>query len=236
MSRKIISAAAIVGVFAVTAMGVFLFNGARWDIAAVIAAFLCCVPFFLSFEKRAPMAREVVLVAAMTAFSVAGRFVFAVIPFFKPVTAIVVISAMYFGAQAGFMTGAMSALISNIYFGQGAWTPFQMLCWGLIGFAAGLLNRKNLLEKPVPLCVYAVLAGALYSVMMDIWTVLSVDGTLDVTRWIGTLYASLPITACYCVSNAIFLLILRKPLGRKLKRLKTKFGVFCEDGGRLCCP
>ncbi len=227
--RKLIAAAALIAVPLAAILGIVLWNGERWDIAAVIAAFLCCVPFFFSFERRAPMAREVVLVAVMTAFSAAGRFIFAAIPFFKPVTAIVVITAMHFGPQAGFMTGAMSALISNIYFGQGAWTPFQMFCWGMIGFIAGLLNKSGLLEKPVLLCIYGVFAGAMYSVIMDIWTVLSVDNMLDFERLFATFAASLPITAAYCVSNAVFLLVLRKPLGGKLRRLKTKFGVFCED-------
>ena len=227
--KKVIATAALIAVPLVAVLGIVLFGGERWDIAAVIAAFLCCVPFFLGFEHRAPMAREIVLVAVMTAFSVAGRFIFAAIPFFKPVTAIVVISAMYFGPQAGFMTGAMSALISNIYFGQGAWTVFQMFCWGMIGFIAGLLNKKGLLEMAVPLCVYGIFAGALYSVVMDVWTVLSADGVFNAERFIAALVTALPVTISYCVSNAVFLMILRKPLGRKLKRLRTKFGVFCED-------
>ncbi|MDE6030210.1 MAG: ECF transporter S component, partial [Oscillospiraceae bacterium] len=97
--------------------------GLRWDIAVAAGAVLCCVPFFLAFENRAPSARELVLAAVMTAFSAAGRFIFAPIPFFKPVSAIVTIAAMYFGGQAGFMIGALSALIYNIYFVKGAWTP-----------------------------------------------------------------------------------------------------------------
>ena len=229
MIKKIIGQAALVAVPLVAVLGMTLFGGRRWDIAAVLAAFLCCVPFFLSFENRKPAAREVVLISVMTAFSVAGRVIFAVIPFFKPVTAIVIISAMYFGPQAGFMTGAMSALISNIWFGQGAWTPFQMFCWGFIGWLAGMLNRKAWLEKPLPLCISGAFAGVLYSLVMDMWTVLSADGAFSFSRWLQVLISSLPITTVYCASNVVFLLMLRKPLGSKLSRLKTKYGVFCED-------
>ena len=227
--RKLIITAALLAVPLAVILGAVLWDGARWDIAAVLIAFLCCVPFFLSFEKRKPMAREVVLIAVMTAFSVAGRFVFAVIPFFKPVTAIVIITAMYFGQYAGFITGAMSALISNIYFGQGAWTPFQMLCWGLIGFAAGVINRRGMLRNTVPLCVYGAFAGALYSVVMDVWTVLSVDGALTAERFVAALVAGLPVMLMYCASNVVFLLVLKKPLGGKLERLRTKFGLFCDE-------
>ena len=104
-----------------------------------------CVFHFISFEKGKNDARRIVIIAVMTALSVAGRFVFAPIPFFKPVTAIVIITAIYLGSEAGFITGAFSAVVSNFYFGQGPWTPFQMLAWGLIGFLAACL-LKNLLR------------------------------------------------------------------------------------------
>lgn len=205
---------------------VFAALSGMWELATVIAAALCCVPMFLSFEKRAPSAREIVLLAVMTAFSAAGRFIFAAFPFFKPVTAIVVITAMYFGSGAGFMVGALSAVISNIYFGQGAWTPFQMFGWGFIGWLAGVLNRKKMLENPVALCVYGIFAGAVYSVIMDIWTTLSADGEFSVRRWAALMLSAIPVTLIYCASNAVFLLLLRKPMGKRLERLKTKFGVF----------
>lgn len=196
----------------------------RWELAAAVIAVLSSVPMFTAFEKRAPSARELVLLAVMTAFSAAGRFIFAAVPFFKPVTAIVVLTAMYFGRQAGFMVGALSAVISNIYFGQGAWTPFQMFSWGFIGWLAGALNGKKVLEKPLARCVYGVFAGAAYSVIMEVWTTLSADG--EFARWAASMLAALPVTLIYCVSNALFLLVLRKPVGKRLERLKTKFGVF----------
>ena len=201
--KNIIGTAALIS--ALLAAVLAAFRGVlRWELATVIAAVLCCVPMFLAFEKRVPSARELVLLAVMTAFSSAGRFIFSAVPFFKPVTAIVVLTAMYFGKQAGFMVGALSAVISNIYFGQGAWTPFQMFSWGFIGW----------------------LAGAAYSVIMEVWTTLSADGEFSVTRWGASMLAAMPVTLIYCVSNSVFLLLLRKPVGKRLERLKTKFAVF----------
>lgn len=224
--KKTIAYAALISVPLIAVIGAVSADGERWEIACAAAAALCCVPFFLSFEGRAPSSRELVLTAVMTAFSAVGRFVFAWLPFFKPVTAIVVISAMYMGSTAGFMIGALSALISNIYFGQGIWTPFQMFSWGIIGYIAGVLNKKGLLERPVPLAVYGALSGVLYSVLMDIFTVLSADNSFSVERWFAAIAASLPVTASYCVSNVLFLLILRKPLGKRMKRILTKYGAF----------
>ncbi|MEZ3439664.1 MAG: ECF transporter S component [Oscillospiraceae bacterium] len=223
--KNIIGTAALIS--ALLAAVLAAFRGVlRWELATVIAAVLCCVPMFLAFEKRVPSARELVLLAVMTAFSSAGRFIFSAVPFFKPVTAIVVLTAMYFGKQAGFMVGALSAVISNIYFGQGAWTPFQMFSWGFIGWLAGALNGKKLLEKPLALCIYGVFAGAAYSVIMEVWTTLSADGEFSVTRWGASMLAAMPVTLIYCVSNSVFLLLLRKPVGKRLERLKTKFAVF----------
>lgn len=224
--RKLIGAAALLAVLlAAVLSGV---GALRYDIAAALSAVLCCVPFFVGFEKRAPSAGELVLIAVMTAFAAAGRFIFAPLPFFKPVTAVVVAAGMSFGGGAGFMVGALSAVVSNIYFGQGAWTPFQMLCWGLIGFFAGLLNQNRLLEKTVPLVLYGAAAGVFYSLVMDVWTVLSADFGFNLSRWLAAVVSALPITAVYCVSNVVFLLAIRKPFFTLLQRLKTKYGVFSD--------
>ncbi len=92
------------------------------------------LPFFARFEGRRPQARELVLLAVMTAFAVAGRVAFYWAPQFKPVCAIVILTAVAFNAEAGFITGAAAGLISNMFFGQGPWTPWQMFGFGLVGF------------------------------------------------------------------------------------------------------
>src|SRR5699024_4394169 len=128
--------------------------------------------------------RRMVILAVLVAISVVGRFIFAALPAFKPVTAIVVISAIFFGAEAGFLVGALSALISNIYFGQGPWTPFQMFSWGLIGFIAGLPYFRNKLKNnKVYLVLYGIIAGVAYSLIMDVWTVMSLDNTFTIKRY-----------------------------------------------------
>lgn len=107
------------------------------DIPLRISACSCArVPLF---RKRDTSSKELVVLCVMIALSAAGRFIFAWLPGFKPVTAITVITAMWLGRDAGFAVGALSAAVSNFYFGQGPWTPFQMLAWGLIGFSAGVL-------------------------------------------------------------------------------------------------
>lgn len=226
MKKYIISTICVLLLFAAAAAGFFLLDDRKYMTVSLAAAVIACVPFFIGFEKNKTSEREMVLIAVMSAISVISRFIFAALPHFKPVTAIVIITGMYFGCDAGFVTGALTAIISNFYYGQGPWTPFQMAVWGLIGFIAGLLNRKKLLENRLALVAFSALCGALFSVLMDIWTTLSADGTFSVNRYIMFVISSLPVMAEYVVSNVIFILILKKPIGKKLERMKTKYGLF----------
>lgn len=209
---------------AVILCGALLFEEKQYAWISLCVTALSCVPFFLCFEKRETSTKRLVLIAAMVALSVVGRFIFTPLPGFKPVTAVVVITAMYFGSEAGFMTGALSAVISNFYFGQGPWTPFQMFSWGLIGLIAGLL-ADPLKRSRIVLGIYAVISGIMYSLLMDIWTVLWVDGTFNFTRYLAAIVSATQFTVIYAVSNLIFLLLFIKPIGKTLERIKTKYGV-----------
>ena len=131
---------------------------------------------------------------------------------------------MYIGGEAGFFVGALSAVISNFFFGQGPWTPFQMLAWGMIGFVAGLLG-KYLKGRRVPLVIYGVLSGVIYSLVMDVWTVMWFDDGFNAVTYIDAIVAALPHTALYAFSNAVFLCIIAKPFGEKLDRVKHKYGI-----------
>ena len=131
---------------------------------------------------------------------------------------------MYFGSEAGFLTGALSAVISNFYFGQGPWTPFQMFSWGILGFIAGLLAAP-LKKSRIALTLYAVLSGVLYSFLMDIWTVLWADGAFNISRYLAAILSAAPFTAIYAVSNTVFLWLFARPIGKILDRLKTKYAL-----------
>lgn len=205
-------------------LAVLLFYREQYAIISVVIAFGACVPFFLAYERKMPLAREAVLLAVMVALTVASRVAFAVLPSFKPVTALVIMAALYFGPEAGFLTGALSALLSNIYFGQGPWTPFQMFAWGFVGFIAGLL-RRPLQKHLLLLLLYGALAGVTFSMLMDIYTVLSFGQGFQLARYGAALISALPITAIYAGSNVAFLLVLRPTLGRLLTRIKKRYGL-----------
>lgn len=205
---------------AVCVTGATVFGEKKHLFVSLLVALLSVLLFISGFEKKQTGARRLVIVAVMTALAVIGRF----IPFFKPVTAITVITAVYLGGEAGFLVGALSAILSNFYFGQGPWTAFQMLALGLIGLFAGYLS-KALKKSRIALVLYGVLAGVVYSLVMDVWTVLWYNDTFNVSLYLSAIITALPHTVLYAVSNFIFLFVAAKPFGEKLERIKIKYGV-----------
>ena len=201
-------------------LGIFVFDEKAHAFISVLVAMLSVILFLCGFDRKKTGTRRLILISVMIALSVVGRF----FPLFKPVTAFAVIAGMYFGAEAGFLTGSFSALISNFYFGQGPWTPFQMFAWGILGFAAGLMG-KPLKKSRVMLYGYAFLSGILYSLVMDIWTVLWELGGFSAEVYLAKMLTALPHTLLYAVSNVIFLLLFARPFGEKLERVKLKYGV-----------
>ena len=209
---------------AVVLGGALIFRDRQYAYITLCVAVLSCLPFFLHFERSANDVKRLILIAVMVALSVAGRMLFAPLQHFKPVTALVIITAMYFGSEAGFLTGALSAVLSNFYFGQGPWTPFQMFSWGMIGFFSGLL-APLLRRSRIALCIWGGIGGVLYSFLMDIWTVLWADGYFNLPRYFAAIASAVPVTAVYVVSNILFLLVLAKPIGKLLARMKTKYSL-----------
>ncbi len=204
--------------------GYFLFRERGFIWVSVCIALVACVPFFVSFEKKASDVRRTVLLASLIALSVLGRLVFSYLPHFKPVTAIVILAGLYLGAESGFLCGSLSVLASNFIFGQGPWTPFQMVAWGLIGFISGLASGQ-LGKRIWLLIIWGAVSGVLYSLFMDILTVLWLDGSFNGQKYLAAVVSSFPITGVYVVSNILFLFLLVKPFGKKIERIKVKYGL-----------
>ena len=201
-------------------LGSLLFPGRLHLIISLGVAVLSLLLFSTGFERRQTGSRRMVLTAVMIALCIAGRF----IPFFKPVTALTVLTAMYLGPEAGFLTGALAAALSNFWFGQGPWTPFQMLAWGLCGLAAGYLAGPLKRHRWL-LLLFGTLCGVLYSMVMDVWTVLWYAGSPIWEQYAATLLTALPHTALYALSNLVFLALTAKPIGEKLERMHVKYGL-----------
>lgn len=210
----------VAGVAGIVFMGVLLFRQRRYNLISAVIALFACLPFYFAYEKREGSIRRMVMLAVMTAMTVTGRCVFAPVPYFKPTISIVILSGLYMGPEAGFLVGSLSAVISNIFFGQGPWTPFQMLTWGIIAMIPGLPIFRKTLRHRIPLVLYGIFAGMAYSWLMDIWTAISWYGSFTWEGYRAALISAIPVVVVYCISNVMFLMILLKPIGEKLERIQ----------------
>jgi energy-coupling factor transport system ATP-binding protein len=184
--------------------------------------------FFLSFEKRKPKTREIMVVATLCAVTVAGRAAFYMVPNVKPMAALVILSGVGLGGEIGFLVGAMSMLVSNIFFGQGPWTPWQMFAMGLLGLGAGLVFRQESAltgKKRLGICVFGfVSVVVLYGGIMNAASVIMYQDNVNVEMIAAACGLGLPFDLIHAASTFIFLLIGAGPMLRKLERVKKKYG------------
>ena len=186
------------------------------------------IPFFMVFEDRDPQARELVIIAVLAAIAVAGRGAFFMIPQFKPVVAIVIIAGVCFGGEAGFLVGAVSGLVSNFFFGQGPWTPWQMFAFGIIGFIAGILFKKGMLKKKkISLCIYGCISTFfIYGFLLDTASILMFsEKNITKSGAISVYISGIPFNIIHAVSTIFFLFVLSKTMIEKLDRIKIKYGL-----------
>lgn len=220
-----VSAAAIALSAVLLAVETALWKNKQYYLTSVIIILLAFAMLFARFERRRPQAREIVILAVMTALAVAGRAAFYWAPQFKPVCAIVIITAVAFNAEAGFITGAAAGLVSNFFFGQGPWTPWQMLGFGLVGFFAGLIFYDKEVKK-LPLLLYGFFSVFIvYGVIVDTGSLFMYSQAVSWKALLAMYASGLVFNLIHAAGTVIFLWLLSDPLLSKLKRIKIKYGM-----------
>ena len=208
-------------------IGTTYLDDQKYFFISLLVLFECLVPFFLVFEGRKPQARELVIIAVLCAIAIAGRTLFIALPQVKPVLAIVIISGVAFGGETGFMVGAVTMLVSNFYFGQGAWTPWQMFAAGIIGFLAGVLFKKGLLyQSRGVLCVFGfIVTVVIYGGIMNFSTLILTRTPVNFQTITAYMLQGLPLDIIHGFSTLAVLIFLAEPMLEKLERVKTKYGL-----------
>ena len=152
-----------------------------WLAASLVVLGLALVAGFAWYERSHPSARVLALVATLAALAALGRIAFAPLPNVKPTTDIVLLTGYALGGAPGFAVGAVAALASNVFFGQGPWTPWQMCAWGGVGIGGALLARAFGRELGrAGLAAACAVAGAGYGVVMNLhlWVTFSGEHSL----------------------------------------------------------
>ena len=229
LSRNDCLTAAAVLILAPAAIlyGMYGLGDRKYYFVSLIIIICSMLPFFQLFERRRPQARELVTLSVLCAIAVAGRAAFYMLPQFKPVAAIVIIAGVCLGAQSGFLVGAVSAFVSNFFFGQGPNTPWQMFAFGIIGFLAGLLyERGPLKSKRLSLCIFGGLSTLLlYGGIVNLGTLLISGLPPTLPAYLTVCLGSLPFDLIHAVASIIFLFLISQPMIEKLERIKTKYGL-----------
>ena len=184
------------------------------------------LPFFMAFEGRKPQARELVLIAVMCAAAIAGRVAIP-IPNFKAIFAIIMLSGIAFGPEAGFMVGAVSAFASNFFYGQGPYTPWQMMAYGAGGMLAGFLFAKGRLPRePWIMAVFGFVTVIFWiGPLMDSSHIFLMLTVINGSTVLATLLSGLFVNVLNGICTVLVMLFLGKPLLDRLERVKQKYGI-----------
>ena len=205
----------------------FLFaDSVNYYIVSVVILIASMLPFFVSYEQKKVTARDITLTATLIALAVVSRAAFYLIPQVKPIAAVVIVSAVCLGAHKGYIVGAFSAFVSNFIFGQGMWTPFQMVALGTVGLLAGLIFRWLKVNRYTLSIVGFVLATVIYGAIVDMSTVLSAYGNNVTLKGALSIYASGAVfSLVFGGATAVFLFLFGMPFITKIERISKKYGL-----------
>jgi energy-coupling factor transport system substrate-specific component len=194
-----------------------------WQLASFVVLMAVLLGGFAWYERSRPPSQVVALVAALAALAIAGRIAFAAFPNVKPTTDIVVFAGYALGPAPGFLVGALAGLVSNFWFGQGPWTPWQMVGWGMCGVmgAALALGVRN--AGRFTLAAVCGLAGIAYGVLLNFSLMATYGGDLSLERFLALEARAIPFDLAHVAGNVAFALLAGPAMVRMLARFRQRF-------------
>lgn len=202
---------------------VLLYDSDIWVVSTFLVLLITLGAMFFQFEKGKISSKEISLIAILSGVSVISRLPFAAIPSVQPCTFIIICTGYVFGPVAGFMVGATTALLSNMFLGQGPWTLFQMLAWGLAGATASIVSKLKI--KITGLIIFGAIWGYLFGWIMNLWFWLAYiypHNLQTLTFYMGT---SLGFDTLHALGNVIFLILLGERTIKIFQRYKNRFHI-----------
>ena len=194
----------------------------------VIAEIL--LPFLLMFERRKPKAREIVTLAVLSAICVAGRRVFFMVPQFKPMAAVIIITGACLGYESGMIVGAVSTFVSNLFFGQGPWTVWQMTAFALIGLVSGIIFETFKVRKSKKvMCIFGFFATfIIYGGILNPASVLMMNPEPSAKLLHSSYIVGFPFDLIHSMSTVVFLFVMAEAFVGKIERVKIKYGLMTD--------
>ncbi|MEX2108216.1 MAG: prenyltransferase/squalene oxidase repeat-containing protein [Solirubrobacterales bacterium] len=194
-----------------------------WELASFLILGAVLIAGFAWYERSRPTSQVVALVAVLAALAIAGRIAFAAFPNVKPTTDIVIFAGIALGGAPGFAVGALAALVSNFWFGQGPWTPWQMAGWGLCGILGAALARRGRTPGRLTLAVVCGLAGIAYGALLNFSLMATYGGDLSMERFLVLESRAVPFDLAHAIGNAILAFVAGPAMVRMLVRFRERF-------------
>ncbi len=194
-----------------------------WQLTSFVILAAVLLGGFAWYERSRPPSQVVALVAALAALAIAGRIAFAAFPNLKPTTDIVVFAGYALGPAPGFAVGALAGLVSNFWFGQGPWTPWQMAGWGMCGLMGAALALGTRNAGRLSLAAVCGLAGIAYGVLLNFSLMATYGGDLSLERFLTLEARAIPFDLAHVVGNIAFALLAGPAMVRMLARFRQRF-------------
>jgi len=194
-----------------------------WELTSFVILGAVLLAGFAWYERSRPTSQVLALVAALAALAIAGRIAFAAFPNVKPTTDIVIFAGYALGPAPGFAVGALTALVSNFWFGQGPWTPWQMAGWGLCGILGAGLALVRPRAGRFTLATVCALAGVAYGALLNFSLMATYGGDLSLQRFLVLESRAVPFDAAHAIGNATLALIAGPAMVRMLVRFRERF-------------
>lgn len=198
----------------------------NWSLITLIIVVLALLAFMYEFEESAAGAKEIALISMLGTISALVRLPFAALMNFQPSTFFIICTGYVFGPSAGFMVAALTAIISNLFLGQGPWTAYQILTWGLIGMSAGFIRRIPIASTRIRigvLIVFGIIWGYLYGVIINVWYWVYFVYPLTWKTYLVTLLNAVWWDTTHALANAFFMFIFGTRTLSIMQRFKNRF-------------
>ena len=222
-SRGLLITAALLVILLLFVM--VLLEGEHYMLLSFLILFVIMFPFFARFERKALDARGIVLIAILAAIAAVSRVPFAVLPSVQPTSFVIIMAGIVFGAETGFLVGAIAALVSNLFLGQGPWTPWQMFSWGMMGLSAGLLKDWLWARRKLLLLPFGLIWGFLFGWIMNLWYIVGFGENITIEMLLAGMATSFYFDLAHALSNLFFLYVFGFRWKTILERFKVKYGL-----------
>jgi energy-coupling factor transport system substrate-specific component len=195
------------------------------SLVVTLAVFTSLIFSYMYFENSSLGTKEVALIATLSTFAAVSRAAFAALPNIKPTTFLVALSGYVFGPYEGFLIGSTAGFISNIFLGQGPWTPWQMFSWGLIGTISGFLGKKDKKLSAEAFSILCFFYGFLFNWIMNLWHVLGFIKPLNLKTIALAYMSGLTFDIMHAASSFVFCIIFYESFLKVFMRFKRRLDI-----------